>query len=266
MGIEQLLKESIRLLQKHEPPDGYWGAFSGGKDSIVIKHLARVAGVRVDWHYNVTCIDPPQVISFMREHHRDVRWERSRHGNFFKHMEKKGLPPTRHVRWCCEKYKEHSNPSGRVLLMGIRAEESPKRASLWQPVTYMTRTKSDAVLPILSWPSEELWEYIRGENIPYCSLYDEGFTRLGCIGCPLPGPPIQRKEFDRWPGFERRWRLAFKRMWEIHAGRIVRGGTEWFGSVYFDGWEQMWEWWMSNGPLPSRKKDKQLDLIEGSRA
>ena len=41
--------------------------------------------------------------------------------------------------------------------------------------------------PIIDWEDEDVWEFINQYEIPYCSLYDEGFARLGCIGCPMSG-------------------------------------------------------------------------------
>ena len=47
---------AVDRLKAFEPAEGYYGAFSGGKDSCVIKELARLAGVKVDWHYNWTTV------------------------------------------------------------------------------------------------------------------------------------------------------------------------------------------------------------------
>ena len=45
--------------------------FSGGKDSIVIKHLATMAGIDFDPVYSVTTIDPPELIYYIRNYHKD---------------------------------------------------------------------------------------------------------------------------------------------------------------------------------------------------
>jgi len=54
-----LVNEALWLLLNCEPEGGYIGAFSGGKDSIVLHEIARRSGVRVEWHYHNTTIDPP---------------------------------------------------------------------------------------------------------------------------------------------------------------------------------------------------------------
>lgn len=59
------VEESIRYLKAFEPHngEGYFLAFSGGKDSCVLKSLADKAGVKYDAHYYVTSVDPPVELS-----------------------------------------------------------------------------------------------------------------------------------------------------------------------------------------------------------
>lgn len=51
---------SIAILREFEPEEGYYLAFSGGKDSVALKHLCDLAGVRYDAHYSMTTVDPPR--------------------------------------------------------------------------------------------------------------------------------------------------------------------------------------------------------------
>lgn len=69
------LEIAIQRLKSFEPPEGYFLAFSGGKDSQCIYHLAQMAGVKFDAHYHVTSVDPPELIYFIREHYPDVIWD-----------------------------------------------------------------------------------------------------------------------------------------------------------------------------------------------
>lgn len=59
-----------------------------------------------------------------------------------------------------------------------------------------------------------MWDFIRAEKIPYCRLYDEGMTRIGCVGCPLASSEKIAAEFKRWPQFEKAYLWAFERMLE----------------------------------------------------
>ena len=51
---------AIDRLREFEPPEGYYVAFSGGKDSITVLDLVRRSGVKYDAHYSLTTVDPPE--------------------------------------------------------------------------------------------------------------------------------------------------------------------------------------------------------------
>ena len=264
--LPAMVERSIKLLQTHEPSEGYYGCFSGGKDSCVIKELARMAGVKATWHYNVTTIDPPELLWFIKKNHPDVVWEKPPCGNFFSMMEKRGIP-TRKCRWCCSEYKEMRSPRRAVLLLGVRSAESPRRAAAWKEVTQHRATKSYAVSPILKFTDQQVWEFINSTGIPYCSLYNEGFKRLGCIGCPMGGKH-RLAEFARWPKYEALWKRAFQRVWHrrTHDSPYQKDGREWFGSAKFSNWEELWDWWLSDLGLPGNEEDScqlALDMFSG---
>ena len=67
---------AIRRIKLHEPPEGYYVAFSGGKDSCVILDLVKRAGVKFDAHINLTTVDPPEVIRFVRQQYPEVTMEK----------------------------------------------------------------------------------------------------------------------------------------------------------------------------------------------
>lgn len=49
-------------------------------------------------------------------------------------------------------------------------------------------------LPIIDWSTEDVWNYIKTNNLRYCSLYDEGFDRIGCVLCPMASKNQRFKE------------------------------------------------------------------------
>lgn len=208
--LELKILRSIEMFRHYEAaalrlsPDGYNLAFSGGKDSCVIKQLAIEAGVKFAAFYNNTTIDPPELIRYIRQHHNDVLWNNHRTPMLRRLVEKSNGPPTRMSRWCCEAYKEQGG-KGRLKVIGVRIDESERRAGLWKEFQ-PHRTDGAILAPIVYWTDEDVWAFIRSRNLPYCELYDQGFKRLGCIGCPMAGAKGQTKEFARWPGYERAWK------------------------------------------------------------
>lgn len=61
------------------------------------------------------------------------------------------------------------------------------------------------VSPIIYWTERDVWEFLNVNGIPHCELYDQGYTRIGCICCPMSQPRQKRKEIERWPHVKRNW-------------------------------------------------------------
>ena len=225
---------AIEFLQKHEPPEGYMGCFSGGKDSIVLKHISGLAGIKVDWYYSLMP-DPPELIQFIRKYHRDIKILRPQL-SFWAGVGK-WFPPHRKYRWCCEHIKER--PGAKVPLvhriLGIRAEESNARAKRgW--INKRTKKRIN-YHPLFDWREWEIWEYIDYYQIPYCSLYDEGFSRLGCVVCPLRSYPEMMLYKKRYPQYFKLFEKSAYKWWErigFHRSR-VRGYAQLFDE-FLDNW------------------------------
>jgi phosphoadenosine phosphosulfate reductase len=241
------VERAIMLLKIYQPKERpYYGCFSGGKDSCVIKEIARLGNIDVIWYYNVTTIDPPELCRFIKRNHPDVIWNVP-DVNFFEAAKTRGFPTRRH-RWCCEKYKESTTPIGSIMIFGVRAAESARRAKLWKEVTAHTKTGQYVVSPIVYWTDSEVWQFIKSQNIPYCELYDKGFKRLGCVGCPMSSN--LKSGLMHWPHFYRAWEKLFRDIWSNRAGSIQRDGKIWFGERKFDNAAEMFQWWLSNDSVP----------------
>ena len=244
LALGERVKAAIKLLREHGEA-GYDGCFSGGKDSCVIKALAAMADVEAKWTYNVTTIDPPELVRFIRAEHGDVAWW-SRHGRgFFREMRQRGIP-SRRIRWCCSVFKERRLSCDRPAIMGIRAAESPRRRATWQIATIHTSSKQFVINPILAWTERDVWEFIGAHGIAYCGLYDEGFRRLGCVGCPMARPKLRHREFERWPKLRDAWRRTFGLLWD--EGRYCQYWHDRFESA-----QELWEWWLSDESVPPRQ-------------
>lgn len=103
------------------------------------------------------------------------------------------------------------------------------------------RRHKTTVNPIIDWTDEEVWEFIRANNIPYCSLYDEGWTRLGCIGCPMASQREREKAFARWPKYKDAYLRAFSKIkWRSCDYQVVPTPQDIFN------------WWMDYDVLPGQ--------------
>ena len=80
------------------------------------------------------------------------------------------------------------------------------------------KTHTTMINPIIDWTTDEVWEFIKEYNIPYCCLYDEGFKRLGCIGCPMGSKKQREYEFERYPKYKNLYMMAFQKMIDNHGG------------------------------------------------
>ena len=171
-------------------------AFSGGKDSQCCYHLALEAGVEFSAQYSVTRFEPPELVRFVREAYPRVTFRRAYKRTLVEEIEKNGLP-SRWARWCCDA-KHRATPGFEIAVIGVRAEESAKRAATWHAFGFKP-DGSAYLCPIIDWTTADVWEYLRSLGVPHCRLYDEGFSRIGCVCCPLAGPAKMRRDAERWP-------------------------------------------------------------------
>ena len=254
-------------------------AFSGGKDSIclffVCKQASEELGIPMEsmFHvqYNITCVDPPELVYFIREMKKSYPFIELHHPKktMWELIVKAKMPPTRMVRYCCSALKESSKFQGGYSLTGVRRAESVRRSKRGAYEIIKNRIEdrisTDRVLlndnedrrqtefcmqkntyvcnPIIDWSDEDVWHFIKGKNLPYCKLYDEGFKRLGCIGCPMA--PTKEREFSRWPGFRKCYTRAFGRMIGNHPKRGWKSADEVF------------EWWL-HGEKGKRNEQEEV--------
>lgn len=270
--------------------EGYYLAFSGGKDSVVVKKLMDMAEVRYDAHYQITTVDPPELVRFIKREYPDVSLDR----NYWKKdgvLVKKGdpitmwnliperkMPPTRLVRYCCKELKE-SGGDGRLTVTGVRWAESVNRRANQGLVTVVGKFKENKQMvesgsfrqsnkggvvltndnedsrlmieqcyqrrktvlnPIIDWDDDDVWEFIREYNVPYCELYDKGYKRLGCIGCPMNGNAAA--ELERYPKYKAAYIRAFEKMLnnghEYKTWRTADEVYKWWTLQWRKSWEE----------------------------
>lgn len=266
----ELLRKAERLALAYDDVYGYYLAFSGGKDSQCLYHVAKLAGVRFKAHMNLTSVDPPEVIRFVKREYPDVELVKPKKSIFQAAVDNQILPTMR-VRWCCAEYKETAG-AGKVTLIGIRRAESARRAKRneveidsrkfsgdlegleeyrkarnrdkrgrkpkdnrevtivnadGERVLGCIRGKESLLIsPIIDWTDDEVWEFLGALGVEHCELYDEGWRRIGCIGCPMSSHKQKMIENKRYPHVKRNWIKAIK---AIRNGGVFKreysGGT-----------------------------------------
>lgn len=274
------LEATLDRIKTFEPPEGYYLAFSGGKDSQCIYHLCKMAGVKFDAHYRVTSVDPPELVRFIKEKYPDVSREvphddEGKPITMWNLIPKKKMPPTRIVRYCCKDLKE-SGGKDRVTMTGVRWAESVNRKRNQGFITIMRgnkkiqntlndiganftktdrggvvlnldndkarrgvelcyRTRKTLINPIIDWTDDEVWEFLNEiVKVPHCCLYDEGFKRIGCIGCPMRDTKGMKHDFERWSAYKKIYLRAFRKMLENRDS----DNTEWKDE------NEVFDWWI----------------------
>ncbi len=244
MAIERLQFGSQLSLEYYEKP--LLLCYSGGKDSDVILHIAKKAGIPFEIQHSLTTVDAPETV----RHVKKVFAELEKMGiateitkpklSMWQLIEKKGVPPQRNMRYCCSILKETSGKN-RSIITGVRKFESNGRKDRTS-FEAIGKTKKEGVKvddeimlsndngekrmfmerceikgktvvnPIIEWKDVDVWNYIRKENIEINPLYDKGFKRVGCIGCPLATPKQIKNQFAMYPTYKRAYTKAFQRM------------------------------------------------------
>ena len=212
--------------------------FSGGKDSICVRHLAVLSHIRFDTSYSFTGIDPPEVVAFIKKQYPETRILRPRK-NFW-HLIQTHNPPLINARWCCTALKKASSWKlpHRHRILGIRSEESARRKA-YPRIDYNEAHDHFMYYPILNWKEWQVWEFIEEYQLPYPSLYDEGFDRLGCVICPYHSGKNCGSHWRyavRWPTYF----IAFtKAVEKWYAKRVKQGRVMAHGSAH----EFVWAWY-----------------------
>ena len=258
--LQRKIDYSINLIQKaekmaleYDSVNGFYLAFSGGKDSQVIYHLAKDAGVKFKAHMNLTSVDPPEIIQFVKHKYPDVERIKPKMSIYDMAL-KKHIMPTRRLRWCCAEFKETSG-AGTVTIIGIRHAESSRRSKRNEletgdrkfsgnfdqfsehrekMVTCVSGKDKILLSPIIDWTESDVWEYLNNRKIQHCELYDKGFTRIGCICCPMSQNRQKICEIKRYPHVEKNWKKTIQKL--IDRGYLNRN---------FQDAQMGFDWWIS---------------------
>lgn len=288
-------KRAIKYLKNFEPEDEpYYLCYSGGKDSDCIRILAQLAGVKHELHHNLTTVDAPETVQYVKsipgiiiEKPELTMWQL---------IEKKLMPPTRLVRYCCSELKERGG-KGMLKITGVRREESRGRAEssdfvkvIGKPkkmqkeaendevdyritranglvmnnddaktrrfVEKCYRTTSTMVNPIVDWTDDDVWEFLRHYGCESNPLYQCGKHRVGCIGCPMASKNQRKRELAIYPTYKRAYLRAFDKMLKRREERGLETLDKWSTS------EMVMAWWLEDDPFQISLEETEAILDE----
>ena len=274
MDLEQKAIERIRTasemsLRLYEKPLVITD--SGGKDSLVCRELARRAGIPYEVVHNLTTADAPETIYYVRDTFKRLEEQgisctvhkpvyKGKRITMWSLIPLKQMPPTRVQRYCCQVLKEESLID-RFIITGVRWSESVKRMNtrgIYESLTSDIKKKlilmndndekralfesctlkgKRVCNPIIDWTNKDVWDFIRSEHLKVNPLYERGFFRVGCIGCPMAGKQRWR-EFRLYPAYKQAYLRAFARM--LDAIQMRGGSTTWKGA------QDVFDWWMED--------------------
>lgn len=248
-------------------PLGYVVGYSGGKDSEVLVDLFIRSGVKFVIIHNHTGLDAPETVYFIRKKFK--QWKEQGidcriyypKKSFWQICKERKMLPTRVARFCCAELKERDDiPELKFAThsFGVRKTESVKRSqhrdSIETRNTVSFGTKSDKryhfdnsnevketgacytnkyfiVNPIAYWTENEVWDYIKERKIEYNPLYDKGWKRIGCIGCPMAGKDRLR-EFEAYPKYEKLYHNLADEIQELMTNDKWRENSKRGGQTY----------------------------------
>lgn len=259
---------------------------SGGKDSSVLVDLAIKAKIPIEIQHSHTTADAPETVYFVRDKFKRLEGDGITCSILFPQYKGKPtsmwalipamlMPPTRWQRYCCVVLKEQAGKD-RLIATGVRWAESPGRAGNRGIYEAVTRKKERNIIlsndnddarqiferctlkakhvanPIVDWSDSEVWDYIHSEHIAVNPLYECGFDRVGCIGCPLASRKKRLWEFTQYPHYERLYRMAFDRL--VVARKAA--GKPYISETWESG-KGIFKWWMEDKNL-----DGQINLFD----
>ena len=73
--------------------------------------------------------------------------------------------------------------------------------------------RKTTINPIIDWSNADVWEFLKHYGCESNPLYQCGWRRVGCIGCPMASK-TRYEEFERYPKFKQMYIRAFDRMLE----------------------------------------------------
>lgn len=287
---KEILLKALPLALRYDPENGFYVGFSGGKDSQALYHMMQLLKLPMHAYFSPTSIDPPENIRFIKTMYPEVEFVKITENIFDLFRRMKVLPSMRIRYCCSfykEKGGEgkvvctgvrkaesvRRSKRNEIEVSGHKFSGHMDEFEDWQEKRIRKKMKNlnqdqfsdakqtearcingkDKILlnPIIEWSEEDVWEFLnKVVEVPHCELYDEGYTRIGCIGCPMATTKNQIKQFKRWPHVKEKWIRAIM---DVRRESILANTPPQSGATY--------NFYSLNGiyPPPTGEQHSELD-------
>ncbi|XP_014357231.2 FAD synthase [Papilio machaon] len=116
-----------------------------------------------------------------------------------------------------------SDKNLKACLMGTRRTDPYS-----EHLKFMQQTDDDwpqflRVSPLLNWTYHQIWSYILQRRVPYCSLYDKGYTSIGSTSNTWPNQALAYSENGV---------VSYRPAWQLRDATLERAGR---GKHYANG-------------------------------
>jgi len=249
----------IDILEKYKNWNGKYVLFSGGKDSLVVLDLAhkywkdnfKVIYIEITGNTHPKC--NKYVHKVVNEYGVELihlKYDR----DFFDMLMELGYPSVlwSGARWCLQRFKDrpmmwfNKNNTVNLTASGMKQGDSNRRR-IWieknvvNGITINPRKKEYGkvqLLPIYNWSNEDVWNYIKENNLPLNPLYKEIGRAGNCVICPA----LRKCEFlavmQKCPEFFCKWKKAHEKLRKDYFEGKLKGMRVTF--YQFDKWYRLY--------------------------
>ena len=199
-----IIKEAYERFGKNGASVGI--AFTGGKDSTVMLDLVRKAfGGNIPPAFKIvnvdTTVDFPEIYEFIGRLSREWNFDLNVFANK-EAVDKNEVKIAADKEKCClllktvPLKKAITDLNLKALMTAIRKDEQEQR----KKESYFSERNEPnhfRVHPLLHFTEKDIWDYIKFYDIPYCSLYEQGYRSLGCVPCTVKARPDEPERAGR---------------------------------------------------------------------
>lgn len=89
-----------------------------------------------------------------------------------------------------------------------------------------------------------MWDYLNARGLKHNPIYDKGYRRVGCIGCPLASDQV--RELEDWPKYKELYIKAFDRMMDARRASGKDDVTGKDGNHIWRTGEDVYRWWTND--------------------